>query len=42
MADIIFTQNFTNQYAGRVWPLPSGLIYAGAPPLSSGPAVAQG
>jgi len=29
-------QNFTSQYDGYVWPLPSGLIFAGAPPASPG------
>lgn len=24
---------FTSQYDGYVWPLPSGLIFAGAPPF---------
>lgn len=32
----IIRQNFTDQYAGKVWPLPSGLIYAGAPPMTAG------
>ena len=28
------TQHFTSQFEGYVWPLPSGLIFAGAPPFS--------
>ena len=27
-------QRFTSQYDGKVWPLPSGLIFAGAPPVA--------
>lgn len=27
------TQHFTSQFDDYAWPLPSGLIYAGAPPL---------
>jgi hypothetical protein len=30
------SQHFTSQYEDKVWPLPSGLIYAGAPPLICG------
>jgi hypothetical protein len=28
-------QLFMSQYDNKVWPLPSGLIYAGAPPFST-------
>jgi len=36
MQHVKLMQQFTSQYEGYVWPLPSGLIFAGAPPFLTG------